>query len=149
MNAPPSGFWRTLLHTIAKNPISSFAIFCVACTAAFLGHLTYRLLLVLESPAWCSKALQAERISAQNFGGLTACVEILKLQLGAMSTGFHISTGGFVMVLLVLVVVVIAGARLAGKIAGMEFDVSRQDAVKGAEHVADAARQAEAEVKDE
>lgn len=121
-------FWRQLLTTIAKNPISLFAVLCVACTAGFLGWLTYRLVGVLESPAWCAKAIQAERITpGATYLGLTTCVDLLKIQLSAVATGFHISTGGFVFVLIVLIVVVVAGARASGKVgtSGLEFDVSR------------------------
>jgi hypothetical protein len=151
MTAPATGFWRQLLNTIARNPISLFAVLCVSCTAAYLGWLTYRLMLVLESPAWCAKAIQAEKVSpGSTYVGLTTCVELLKIQLSAVATGFHISTGGFVFVLIVLIVVVVAGARASGKLgsSGLEFDMSRQDAAAaGAEHVTDAAKVAEAEVK--
>jgi hypothetical protein len=139
-------FWRTLILTVARNPISLFAVLCVACTAGFLGWLTYRMLVVLESPAWCAKAIQAERMSAQNFGGLTACVDLLKIQLNAVSAGFHISTGGFVFVLVVLIVVVVAGAKASGKVGGMEFNVSR-DAEQAAQHVVEGAEAAAQEVK--
>jgi hypothetical protein len=149
--ASPPSFWRQLLQTIARNPISLFAVLCVSCTAAYLGWLTYRLMLVLESPAWCAKAIQAEKVSpGSTYVGLTTCVELLKIQLSAVATGFHISTGGFVFVLIVLIVVVVAGARASGKLGsgGLEFDMSRQDAAAaGAEHVTDAAKVAEAEVK--
>lgn len=138
-------FWRTLLNTLAKNPISFFAVLCVASTAAFLGMLTYRLLVVLESPAWCAKAIQAEKVSpGSTYVGLTTCVELLKIQLEAVATGFHISTGGFVFVLIVLIVVVVAGARASGKVgaAGVEFNVSHRDdkpASEAAKEVAGAA----------
>jgi hypothetical protein len=148
-------FWRSLLQTIAKNPISLFAVLCVAATAAFLGVLTYRLLVVLESPAWCAKAIQAEKVTpGDTYVGLTTCVELLKIQLSAVATGFHISTGGFVFVLIVLIVVVVAGARASGKVGagGLEFDMSRQDAAAAgaaaaADHVVEGAEQAAAEVK--
>jgi hypothetical protein len=145
-------FWRSLLATIARNPISLFAVACVAATAAYLGWLTYRLLVVLESPAWCSKAIMAEKVSpGSTYVGLTTCVELLKIQLNAVATGFHISTGGFVFVLIVLIVVVVAGARASGKLgaAGLQFDVGRNDAPQAAQHVADEAQAAADEVKAE
>lgn len=151
MIAPqPKGFWQTLLDTLAKNPISMFAVFCVACTAAFLGFLTNRMLLVIESPDWCSKALQAERISTETKGGLTSCVDLLKTQLEAVSTGFHISTGGFVFVLVVLIVVVVAGAKANFKLGkdGISGDVSR-DAPAAAQQVADEAQGAADTIKDQ
>lgn len=147
-------FWRTLINTLAKNPISFFAVLCVACTAAFLGMLTYRLLVVLESPAWCAKAIQAEKVSpGSTYVGLTTCVELLKIQLEAVAMGFHISVGGFVFVLIVLIVVVVAGARASGKVSatGVEFDVSHRDdlAARAADHVVEGAKDAAAEVKEE
>ncbi len=148
---PHPGFWKALLQSLARNPISFFAVLCVACTAGFLGWLTYRMLKVIESPDWCSKALQAERISTETRGGLTSCVDLLKTQLEAVSTGFHISTGGFVFVLIVLIVVVVAGARAAGKVGsgGVEFDIGKQSAPAAAQAVADGAQHTADEIKGE
>jgi hypothetical protein len=134
-------------ETLRRNPISAFAVLCVACTAAFLGWLNWRLLRVIESPDWCSTALKAERISTETKGGLTSCVDLLKVQVEAVATGFHISTGGFVFVLVVLVVVVVAGAKASGKLpGGVEFNVSK-DAEKAAEEVAGAAVDKAEEIK--
>ncbi len=115
--------------TLKRNPISFFAVLCVACTSAYLGWITYRMLRVLESPDWCSKALQAERVSVEARGGLTSCVDLLKTQVTAVATGFHISTAGFVFVLVVLIVVVVAGAKANFKLGkdGIEGNVSRAD----------------------
>ncbi len=140
-------FWRTMLGTIARNPISFFAILCVACTAAFLGYMTLRMSTVLESPSWCSTAIQAEKVSpGSTYVGLTTCVTLLQIQLEAMATGFHISVGSFALTLIVLIVVVIAGARASFKLGkdGIEGNVSR-DAAQAAEQVAGAAVE-EAEV---
>jgi hypothetical protein len=150
VTAPP-GFWRTLGNTVAKNPISLFAVLCVACTAAFLGYMTNRMATVLESAKWCSTAINAEKITAgETFVGLTTCVDLLKIQLQAMATGFHIAVGAFAFSLIVLIVIVVAGARASGKIGsgGVEFDVDKQKAVEdAADHVAEGAEQARDEVK--
>jgi hypothetical protein len=141
-------FWRTVGHMIAKNPISTFAVLCVAAIAAFLGYMSDRLLTVLESSSWCGKAIQAEKISpGTTYVGLTTCVDLLKIQLGAIATGFHIGLGAYAFSLIVLIVVVVAGARASGKLpGGVEFDVSRDDAV---DEVADAAVDKAAEIKGE
>lgn len=138
--------WRIFATTIARNPISTFAVLCVAATAAFLGYMTLRMTGVLESPAWCGRAIQAERISAENFKGLEGCVDLLKIQLGAMSTGFHISVGAFAFSLIVLIVIVVAGARASGKVGagGVEFNMSREEAV---DEVAEAAVDKAEEIK--
>lgn len=132
---------------LASNPIRAFALLCVACTSAYLAVLAWRLIDTLSSPEWCSKALQAERITPGNtFVGLTACVDLLKLQLQALALNSHIVVGTFALCLGVLIVIVISGARLAGKLFGNEINVSRQDAaVDAAEQVAGAA----ADKKDE
>ena len=140
-------FWLSLLATIARNPISFFAVICVATAAWLLYVITDRLLDVLESPKWCANAIQAEKISpGLTFKGLDSCLELLKLQLSSMGTGFHIALGAFAFSLVVLIVVVVAGARASGKIAGMEFNMSRQ-AKDAAEHVVDGAQQAADEIK--
>jgi hypothetical protein len=144
-------FWRTFFLTLAKNPISTFAVLCVAATAAFLGYMTLRMSAVLESSDWCGKAIQAEKISpGSTYVGLTTCVDMLKIQLQSMALGFHIAIGAFAFSLIVLIVIVVAGARASGKLGsgGIEFDMSRNDAATaGAEHVKEAADTAAAEVK--
>ncbi len=141
--------WRILVQTLAKNPISTFAVLCVAATAAFLGYMTLRMSEVLESSGWCGKAIQAEKISpGSTYVGLTTCVDLLKIQLQAIATGFHISVGAFAFSLIVLIVIVVAGAKASGKVGagGVEFDVSRDDAV---DEVADAAVHKAEEIKGE
>lgn len=136
--------WRQ----IQQHPIRFFALICVMATSAYLGVLAWRLVDTLAGPDWCSKALQAERITARDtFVGLTACVDLLKLQLEALALNSHIVIGTFALCLAVLIVIVIAGARLAGEIMGNKIDVSRQDPAAAADHVVEGAEQAAAEVK--
>lgn len=123
-------FWRTLAQTLAKNPISTFAVLCVAATAAFLGYMSDRLLTVLESADWCGKAIQAEKISpGSTYVGLTTCVDLLKIQLNAVAMGFHIGLSAYALTLIVLIVVVVAGARASWKLSkdGWEGSVERDD----------------------
>lgn len=143
-------FWRSLLHTIARNPISLFAVLCVACTAAFLGYMAFQLLQVLTSADWCGKAIQADKITpGQTYIGLTTCVDLLKIQLQAVATGFHISLGAYALTLVVLIVVVVAGAKASGKLpGGIEFGVGKDGPVAAAaDHVVEGAKQAAEEVK--
>lgn len=145
---PHPGFWRSLLVTIAKNPISLFAVMCVACTAAFLGFMAWRMIAVLESTSYCGKAIQAERITGTAFQGLTGCIDILKMQLGALATGFHITLGSFAFSMIVLIVVVVAGAKASGKLpGGLEFDVGKDDVAPVAQFVADKAQDAADQIK--
>jgi hypothetical protein len=135
-------FWRDLLRTISRNPISFFAVICVASAAWLLYIVTDRLLDVLESPQWCAKAIQAEKISpGSTFKGLESCLELLKMQLSSLGTGFHIALGAFAFSLIVLVVVVVAGARASGKVGptGMDFNIGKNGAGDAADEVAKAA----------
>jgi hypothetical protein len=95
------------------NPIRGFAVLCVAVTSGYVMWMGWRLSNILASPDWCSKALQAERITPGNsFVGLTACVDLLKIQLKAIATDSHVFAGVVAMCLLTLIVIVIAGGRL-------------------------------------
>lgn len=136
----------TIMENLRTHPIRAFALLCVAATSAFLAYLALRLIGTLSSPSWCSTALQAERITAKDtFVGLTACVDLLKIQLSALALNSQIVIGTFALCLGVLVVIVIAGARLAGKApGGVEFDVSPAEA---ADEVAGAAVNKAEEIK--
>lgn len=146
----PVTFWRSLLQTVARNPISFFAVFCVSCTAVFLAYMSDRLLDVLESSQWCGKAIQAEKISpGSTYVGLVACVDLLKIQLSAVATGFHIGMGAYALVLVVLIVVVVAGARASWKLSasGLEGSVGK-DVAAAADATADAAVEKADEIKE-
>jgi hypothetical protein len=95
------------------NPIRFFAVICVAVTSAFVMYMSYLLIQILSSPEWCGKALQAEKISSQNFGGLTACIDLLKIQLNSLAKNSYVFGGVVAMCLLTLNVIVIAGGRLS------------------------------------
>lgn len=138
----------TIRESLRNHPIRAFALLCVAATSAFLAYLALRLIEVLSSPTWCSTALQAERITAKDsFVGLTACVELLKIQLTALALNSQIVIATFAMCLAVLVVIVIAGARLAGKgPGGIEVDMAPAQA---AEEVAGAAVDKAEEIRGE
>lgn len=129
---PQVGAWRTLARSVAANPISAFAILCVACTAAFLGYMTVWQTEILASPTWCAKALGAEKVAPgqtyqQALEALKSCNSLLMVQVQAIATDSHINHSAFALVLVVLIVVVIAGARLAFKLSekGLEGDMSR------------------------
>lgn len=139
---------KFLVHML-DNPIRMFALICVAATSAFLAYVNTRLIDLLSSPDWCSKAIQAERITPGNtFQGLTGCIDILKIQLNALAKVLLINSGTFALCLGVLVIIVVAGARFAGKLFGNEVDVSRQDPVgAAAQDVAGAAQERADEIQ--
>lgn len=94
------------------NPIRAVAVACVAIISVYVMYVGYWLIQILSSPEWCGKALQAERISSQNFGGLTACVDLLKIQLKSLATNSYMLFAVIALCLLTLMVIVIAGGRL-------------------------------------
>lgn len=127
------------------NPVRVAALICVAVTSAFLMWMNNKVINILASPDWCSKALQAERVSAQEGGGLTSCNSLLTIQVKSLATVNHIQSGTIALCLLVLIVIVIAGGRLnlsAGK-TGINANMGRDnvDPVAAADAVAGAANE--------
>jgi hypothetical protein len=101
-----------------------FAVICVAATSIFVMVMSNQLIHILAGPEWCGKALQAEKISSQNFGGLTACITLLQIQLKALALNSYIFGGVIAMCLLTLIVIVIAGARLDVKATATGFEAN-------------------------
>lgn len=133
------------------NPIRVFALACVVATSILFGYLAIHLIGILQSPDWCGRAIQADRITpGSTFVGLTGCMDLLKMQVGALAKALLIVIGTFALCLGVLMVIVVAGARLAGKLFGNEVDVSRQDgaAPAAAQAVATSAQVAADTIKD-
>jgi hypothetical protein len=139
--------------TKESNPIRVAALVCVAITSGYLMYMGYKINLILSGPDWCSRALQAERISAQNFSGLQDCVSLLTIQLKSLATNSHILFGVIALCLLVLIVIVIAGGRLNFKVdkTGASGSMGKDEVDPigaAADHVVEGAREAAAEVKD-
>lgn len=140
---------------IKNNPISTFAVMLVAVIGGFLIYMSIWQTTILTSPDWCQKAQRAERLAPgqtaqQSLEAIKSCNELLLVQLNAIALDSHIDHGTFAIVIIVLIAVVVAGAKVAFKAGtgGIEGSVGRDHgAAAGAEHVADAAKVAEAEVK--
>jgi hypothetical protein len=131
-----------------RNPIRMFAVLCVAVTSGFVMVMSYRLLNVLSGPGWCATALGAGKASSSDGApvkGLEACVGLLTIQLKSLATNSFIFGGVVAMCLLTLIVIVVAGARLEGKYAGGELNLSPSDAPQA---VATAAQDKVDEIKD-
>lgn len=140
-------------EVIKRNPISSFGVLCVAATGLFLAYMAVWQTNILSSPDWCNRAMKAEQLQeGSRLDAALACVGLQKIQIEAISTDSHINHGGFVLMLLFLTVVVVAGARASAKLSptSLEFNVGKHDeATKAAEHVVEGAKEAAAEVKAE
>jgi hypothetical protein len=124
------------------NPIRLFAVICVAITSVYVMYMSYTLIQILSSPGWCGKALQAERISSQNFGGLTACVGLLTIQLKSLADNSYVFGGVIALCLLTLIVIVIAGGHvgLEASTSGVKADIGK-DVPQAVQAVADSAQQ--------
>lgn len=132
------------------NPVRLFAVVCVAITSGFVMWLASWVIGVLAGPGWCRTALGAEKVSGSDgtIKGLDACVGLLTIQLKALATNSYIMLGVMALSLLVLIVVVIAGAKLDLKVDrdGVAANISA-DTAKAAQAVADAATDKADEIK--
>lgn len=136
----------------AKAGIHWFALVSVAATSGFLVWLSQRLVHVLAAKDWCYIAVGADKAAPAtgNIDALTACVGLLTLQVKALALDSHIAIGTMALCLAVLVVVVLANARLeldAGA-AGVHTKIGG-DAGDAAQETADAAQAKADDIKGE
>jgi hypothetical protein len=119
--------------------IRIFAIVCVAVICVFLMWMAYRVNEVLAGPGWCATAIGANNADHDSkIDVAQSCVGLLTIQLKSLATNSHILLGSLALCLVVLIVVVIAGAKLTGKFKDAELDIGR-DAAAAANQVAGAA----------
>lgn len=133
---------KTILQDARDHPIRAFAVICVAAIAGYVGYMGYRLNETLSGPGWCRTALGAEKASSTDgtIKGLDACVGLLTIQLKSLATNSHILLGSLALCLVTLIVVVIAGARLAGKFRDAELNLGRDEAAAGAQAATNSAQ---------
>lgn len=117
---------HSLGGVLKRNPISFFAVLCIAAIGIFLGYLIVWHTNVLSSEGWCAKSIMAEKISpGSSFVGLTTCTELLKIQLQAMALNSHIMLGSYSFMIVVLMVVVVARAKASANLpGGVSFNVA-------------------------
>lgn len=97
---------------LRDHPIRAVAVLCVAIIGGYVMWMGYLHTQILASADWCGKAIQAERITpGATFAGLTACIDLLKIQVGAEATNSHIYAGTVAVCLIALIVIVIAQGR--------------------------------------
>lgn len=97
---------------LREHPIRAIAVICVAIIGAYVMWMGWLHTQILASADWCSKAIQAERITpGTSFQGLTACVDLLKIQVTAEATNSHIYAASAAITLVALIVIVIAQGR--------------------------------------
>ncbi len=134
------------------NPIRLTAVIIVAVIAVYVMVMGFRLNETLAGPGWCRTALGAEKVSSTDgtIKGLDACVGLLTIQLRSLATNSHILFAVIAMCLLVLIVIVIAGARLEASVNrdGGSVNIAPQDAAEAADATADAAVDKAQEIKE-
>ena len=135
---------KDLWEVIKRNPVSTFAVLSVTALSCFLGYMVVWQTNILSSPTWCAKALGAEKIAPgqsvqQTLETLRTCNTLLLEQVGAIAVDSHINHGAFALAMIVLFVVVIAGARASWKLtkAGFEGSIGKEE--QAAQRVANAA----------
>lgn len=114
------GFWASIGEMIRKNPISTFAVLCVAVLMGFLGYMMIWQTNILSSPSWCAKSMGAEKVApgqdpTQVLEALKSCNNLLMVQLEAIATDSHINHTAGALSVLFLMIVVVAGAKASWK----------------------------------
>ena len=103
-------WWGRLV--LKDHPIRAVAVICVAIIGGYVMWMGFIHTEILRDPNWCNKAIQAERITpGTSFQGLTACIDLLKIQINAEATNSHIYAGSAAATLLALIVIVIAQGK--------------------------------------
>lgn len=118
------------LPKLPSLTIRAFAVLCVAVIAGYVMLLGNKVNDTLSGPGWCRTALGAEQASSTDgtIKGLDACVGLLTIQLKSLATNSHILLGTVALCLLVLIVIVVAGAKFSGEGFGAKLDIERGDA---------------------
>lgn len=121
------------------NWLTAVAIVCVAATSAFIMVMALKLTDTLASPDWCGRAIQAEKLTGSRQA--SSCTDLLAIQLKSLALDNHIYAITLAVCLAVLVVVVLAKARLDLEASkdGLKANVS-SDAPEAAQAVADKAQ---------
>lgn len=138
-----------ILDDARDHPIRAFAVICVAITSGYIMWMGYRINEVLAGPTWCARAIGADKADANSHvDAAGSCIGLLTIQLKSLATNSHILLGSLALCLLTLIVVVIAGAKLAGKAFGGELNIAQGDAAAGAQAATDSAQATADEIKD-
>ena len=118
--------------TITRGKVVAFALLCVAVTTGFIIYMQVALTEILAAPDWCARAINAEKLAVtRSTSAIESCVSLLDKQVGSLALNSHIFAGIIALSLLVLIVIVVAGARLdleASK-EGVKAKMGRDDAV--------------------
>lgn len=126
------------------------ALVCIAVTTAFIIYMSVRLTDDLSTQDWCVRAMGAAQDTRPEYA-VGGCFTLMQQQVAALALNSHIFAGVIALCLGALVVVVLAGARVAGHVGkdGLELNLSRdagEAAVLAAKKVADAGDKAKDEV---
>ncbi len=132
------------------TPLTKIAIWIVSVITLFIMVISSVLIYLLQSD-WCAIAVgNAKYVNGRPETAITGCIDLLKLQVGALATQGWISNVGLVSVLFILMVIVIARgkANVDASATGLKVNVSGNEAVDiAADYVKDAAADAAEEVK--
>lgn len=133
------------------NWLTFFAILCVAISSGFIMYMALKLTNTLASPDWCARAIKAEQLAGTRDS--SSCIELLTIQVKSLAVDNHIYSVTIAVCLAVLVVVVLAKARLdleASKVGGKVSigGDNKSPVAQAANAVADAAVEQAEEITD-
>lgn len=143
--------WLKEFFTITQNKLLAFALLCVAVTSAFIMYMRVSQTEILSKPDWCVQAINAERLAqARSVTAIDTCKELLLKQIGSIAMNSHIDAGIIGLCLLVLMVIVVAGANLSFSVSpkGASANMSKNRVAEAAQEVADAAEDKAVEISD-
>lgn len=134
-------------HVRQFNWLTAMALACVAVTSAFIMVMAWKLTETIAAPDWCARAIKAEQLSGERAS--SSCVDLLMVQVKSLAVDNHIYAVTLAVCLGVLVVVVLAKAKLDIEVTkeGLKSKVGRDDA-EAAQQVADSAQDKADEIKE-
>lgn len=129
-----------------RSAVQKYAVGLVAATSLFIMGMNVWQTYLLSSSNWCNRALGAEKLTVgdnSRLDAMTACIGLLTRQVNAISQNALIYAGTLALCLLVLVVIVLANARLnaSASLHGGSLNISNaNDPAAAAQRTADAAQ---------
>ena len=134
--------------TPPASSIRTYALITVGITSAALIGFGWWLIAILSGKDWCDRAIGAANNAARPESAVAGCFGLLNQQVSALAVNSYIVLGTLALCLAVLVVIVLAGGKLALKASkdGVDVDVSHEPEA-AAQFVADTAQGAADQVK--
>lgn len=133
-----------------SHTVRGWALVAVAASSTFTIAISVWLISILSTQDWCTRALGAAKYAeGRPESAIQACFNLMNSQVDTLGTALLISIGVQALALLVLVVIVLAGAQLALKAGKSGVDLNMSKEGEAAHKVADAAVEKAEEIEGE